>query len=87
MATRNRWCSCRLGLACSLMALIGGFMVHAAIDTVSTIGWVALLVGAPVGMGLCLRGCATSTEDDLTERTVAHTGVALSVLSLVVFVV
>jgi len=85
--TKIRWCACRIGAAFSAVALIGAFLVRSSSFGLAVAGWMALVIGAPVGMGLCLKGCGPSAEPDLTERTVAHTGVALSVLSLVVFVV
>ena len=87
-------CPCRVGAGLGVVAVACAFVVRATNHPVEVVAMVLFCLAAPVGLALGLRGCGrrepVDDPDDtafLTERTIAHTGVALSVLSLVVFVI
>jgi len=77
-----------LGVLLSLTALLGTLLMRMPSSTVQLTGIFMVMVFAPTGMIVCLRGCGPDQADtDLRERRVARTGVGLSALSLLFFAV
>jgi hypothetical protein len=71
-----------------LTALLGTLFMRLPWPTVQLTGMFMVMVFAPTGMIVCLRGCGPDqVETDLRERRVARTGLGLSALSLLFFAV